>query len=172
VTFFVSFVFFVGVPLSNEEELTKNGHRRSCHCQHPWQQRPNLPSLPGASVPEANRTSQLDAALDSARTPGIPRSCPVCGVPLTGRQRTACSGRCRRELSRLRDAATTEAKVATLQHRVVDLQAETHVLRQHVVELTDRLAERDAENAALHQRVAEWGAKFMNLKKQRQVRPR
>jgi len=30
------------------------------------------------------------------------RPCPVCKAPMTGRQRTACSGRCRAEASRKR----------------------------------------------------------------------
>jgi len=30
------------------------------------------------------------------------RPCPVCKAPMTGRQRTACSGKCRAEASRKR----------------------------------------------------------------------
>ncbi len=33
------------------------------------------------------------------------RPCPVCNAPMTGRQRTGCSGKCRAEASRKRKVA-------------------------------------------------------------------
>jgi hypothetical protein len=79
------------------------------------------------------------------------RLCPVCGVGLAGRQRSACSPRCRRERSRQRQTTTTEAERVTLR---------------------DRVAALEAENAALRQRVAELTQMFINLKRQRQARSR
>jgi hypothetical protein len=85
------------------------------------------------------------------RTPVGARLCPVCGVGLTGRQRSACSARCRRARSRQRQTATTEAERAALRQRVAEL---------------------DAENRALRQKVAEWMHMFATLKSQRQARSR
>jgi hypothetical protein len=79
------------------------------------------------------------------------RLCPACGVGLTGRQRSACSARCRRARSRQRQTATTAVEFATL---------------------WDRVAELDAENAVLRQQVAELTQMFVNVKRQWQARSR
>ncbi len=66
--------------------------------------------------------------------PILPGSCPVCGSPLTGRQRVACSDRCRAELSRRRKAqaqAERETQVrAYLQTAGEALEAADRVLRR------------------------------------------
>ena len=50
---------------------------------------PKLTSLPDP-LPQSARALSL---------PPVVRSCPICGTPLTGRQK-ACSGKCRAALSR------------------------------------------------------------------------
>ncbi len=52
------------------------------------------------------------------------RPCPVCNAPMTGRQRTGCSGKCRAEASRRRrdqalSAALNEAERALREVRRV-----------------------------------------------------
>jgi hypothetical protein len=86
-----------------------------------------------------------DASSESVRTLVGARLCPVCGVVLAGRQRSACSARCRRERSRQRQTTTTAAELATLRRRVAEL---------------------EADNVALRQKVAEWTNRFANLKRE------
>lgn len=49
-------------------------------------------------------SSSVEGVGESARAPLEGRSCDDCGRPLKGRQRRACSGRCRAALSRRRRA--------------------------------------------------------------------
>ncbi len=43
------------------------------------------------------------------------RPCPVCKRPMTGRQKTGCSGKCRAEASRRRRKAEALVAVATVE---------------------------------------------------------
>lgn len=51
--------------------------------------------------PESERAAVVPRVVGS---PGPWRACPACGKPLVGRQRSACSDRCRAALSRQRKA--------------------------------------------------------------------
>ncbi len=46
------------------------------------------------------------------------RPCPVCEAPMTGRQRTGCSGKCRAEASRRRRKEEALAAVVTVEQAV------------------------------------------------------
>jgi hypothetical protein len=105
---------------------------------------------------------------ESGRPAGRPRSCLACGVALTGRQRSACSERCRREASRLRAAQAIEAERVGLLERISDLEQELAALRP----LLARVAELEADKAALRQKGAELQQVIINLNRQRQARPR
>ena len=52
-----------------------------------------------------------EVSLASVRTPSVIASCPICGVPLTGRQ-TVCSPKCRIARSRQRREATRQERDA------------------------------------------------------------
>lgn len=59
---------------------------------------------------------------------GSPGHCPICGKPLTGRQRTACSDRHRAALSRRKwkeDLAMVEEQLARALTRVRTLRGST-----------------------------------------------
>jgi hypothetical protein len=81
---------------------------------------------------------------ESARTRLTGGLCQVCQAPLTGRQATACSPRCRAALSRQR-AAAAQAQATTTA-------ADVDVLRQHVAELQVTIAALRQENQGLRQR--------------------
>lgn len=48
------------------------------------------------------------------------RPCPACGKLLTGRQKSACSGRCRAEVSRRRKAQAQENRERRIQGLLED----------------------------------------------------
>ncbi len=55
------------------------------------------------------------------------RPCPICQTPMTGRQRTGCSGKCRAEASRQRKAAWIRGrtrKMRDLLEEVLEVLAE------------------------------------------------
>ena len=52
------------------------------------------------------------------------RHCPVCKGPMTGRQKSACSGRCRASLSRKKKAEVLEERDHRLQRLVETLARE------------------------------------------------
>jgi predicted nucleic acid-binding Zn ribbon protein len=64
----------------------------------------SLPSFMPDVRPQAAR------AAVGASQQGVSRCCPVCGRPLEGSQRTACSGRCRAERARQRAEQAASAK--------------------------------------------------------------
>ena len=68
----------------------------------------------GAPMTETSLTTQVPPEAARALVEGLPASgdghlCPVCGEPLRPRQRV-CSGRCRAELSRRRQAQARHAR--------------------------------------------------------------
>ncbi len=52
------------------------------------------------------------------------RPCPVCKGPMTGRQKSACSGKCRAALSRRKKAEVQEERDQRLQRMVETLARE------------------------------------------------
>ncbi len=52
-------------------------------------------------LPESERAAVGPAVVGS---PGVIAACPICGKPLTGRQRSACSDKCRAAKSRREQA--------------------------------------------------------------------
>ncbi len=72
-------------------------------------------------LPEAER-SALEGICDTL--PVDRRACPVCGAPLTGRRRSACSDRCRAALSRQKRAtadAVREQRLRELVRQLADM---------------------------------------------------
>ncbi len=62
----------------------------------------------------------------------MPRGCPICGKTLTGRQRTACSGRCRAALSRRRRIPMEREQLIKIRSALKGMLEEFYALKVEV----------------------------------------
>jgi predicted nucleic acid-binding Zn ribbon protein len=85
---------------------------------------PAAPSSPGEPRGLVSRVSppvrHVSGPPETARALLAGPPCPVCGRPLRGRQRTACSARCRAEASRQRKRKALDLRILSLQARALE----------------------------------------------------
>jgi predicted nucleic acid-binding Zn ribbon protein len=95
------------MPVLADDFLARRD-RESSSLSLPDRQDPGLPMVRTARI--AQGPSEAARALVEGSPAGSSeRTCPICGKPLRPRQRV-CSGRCRAELSRRRQAEARQAR--------------------------------------------------------------